>query len=78
MRQRCTNPKSIKWSVYGGRGITTCREWQEFSLFEAWAKENGYRDDLTLDRIDNDYGYSPANCRWATYHEQRMNQRRMK
>lgn len=62
---------------YGGRGITVCDEWaKDLKAFYDWAMANGYRDDLTIDRINNDEGYRPDNCRWATYHEQRLNQRK--
>lgn len=78
MRNRCYNPNVTRYDDYGGRGITVCDEWlHDFTAFRNWALSSGYSDELTLDRIDNDKGYSPDNCRWATWHEQRMNQRRM-
>jgi hypothetical protein len=58
---------------YGGRGIRVCAEWQAFEPFRDWAKANGYADNLTIDRINNDGNYEPANCRWATYGEQSRN-----
>ena len=77
MKVRCLC-KTNKWYPhYGGRGITVCDEWMSFEPFYSWAMANGYSDSLTLDRIDNDKGYSPDNCRWATQHEQSMNKRHL-
>lgn len=78
MKSRCTNPKVRHYEYYGGRGITVCEEWAEFVPFYRWAMSHGYAENLTIDRVDNDKGYSPDNCRWATRSEQRTNQRRMK
>ena len=76
MKSRCLNPNHKHYKDYGGRGISICNEWKnDFAAFEKWALANGYRKDLSIDRIDNDKGYSPDNCRWATWHEQRTNQR---
>lgn len=76
MKQRCYNPNNKRYSDWGGRGITICDEWKNnFRKFEKWAIESGYKEGLTIDRINNDKEYSPNNCRWATYHEQRINQR---
>jgi hypothetical protein len=77
MRERCLDEKHPRYNDYGGRGITICDEWaKDLKSFYDWAMSNGYRDDLTIDRINNDEGYRPDNCRWATYSEQRLNQRK--
>lgn len=76
MHTRCYNEHFAAYKYYGGRGITICDEWREnFQAFHDWAMANGYRDDLTIDRIDNDKGYSPDNCRWITMEEQNKNKR---
>lgn len=76
MKQRCYNPKSPKYKNWGGRGITLCDEWKDdFFAFRDWAIANGYREDLTIDRINVNGNYEPSNCRWATLQEQGSNKR---
>ena len=80
MIQRCTNKNNKKYPDYGGRGITVCAEWKKYEQFLAWAKANGYdenapRGECTLDRIDNDKGYEPGNCRWVSMKVQSNNRR---
>lgn len=76
MKERCSNPKAKYFHCYGGRGISVCAEWHDPEIFIKWANENGYRDGLTLDRINVNGNYEPLNCRWATLLEQGANQRK--
>ncbi len=77
MKTRCYNKNHRSFPNYGGRGITVCAEWlHDFTAFQKWSMAHGYADDLSIDRIDNDRGYSPDNCRWATDDEQRHNKRK--
>ena len=76
IHQKCLNPNSPAYKYYGGRGISVCDEWKsDFLTFYNWANANGYRDGLTIDRINNDGDYTPNNCRWVTMKEQSINKR---
>ena len=80
MKGRCTRPYNTSYRLYGARGIKVCDEWMVkggigFRLFEKWALENGYCEDLTIDRIDTNGDYEPQNCRWVTTKEQNRNKR---
>lgn len=75
MRRRCGDAQHPDFHRYGGKGISVCCEWNDFSTFQEWALSNNYEESLTLDRVDNDMGYSPENCRWASRVSQSRNRK---
>lgn len=75
MRDRTRHKSHKQYKDYGGRGITVCKEWDIFENFYNWAMANGYKEGLSIDRIDNDKGYNPENCKFSTIKEQANNKR---
>lgn len=76
LRDKCYNENNKAYKYYGKRGIKICDKWlNSFDIFYDWAMANGYDDNLTIDRIDNNKGYSPNNCRWTTMKQQNRNKR---
>ena len=79
MKSRCYRKTHKKYVHYGARGISVCNEWRnDFRAFCEWSLAHGYRQGLSIDRIDNDSGYCPDNCRWTTYSVQNSNKRHYK
>ena len=80
MKARCYNKNEVAYPNYGGRGIRMCDEWLYsqcgFERFVDWALDNGYSDDLTIERVDVNQNYCPSNCTWITKDEQARNKRR--
>lgn len=75
MRQRCNNVNNPKYKDYGGRGVKICDEWDNYLVFREWALQNGYTDELSIDRVNVDGDYEPSNCRWSTDNTQANNKR---
>lgn len=79
MKDRCYNKNNKRYPDYGGRCITICDEWlNDFMSFYNWSIENGYNENLTIDRIDNNSSYKPSNCRWVDHKTQVRNRRNTK
>ena len=77
MRQRCNNPNNRYYYMYGGKGVKVCELWaNDFLAFNEWANSNGYKEGLTIDRIDGDKDYEPGNCRWVDMKVQSNNTKR--
>lgn len=76
MKGRTTNPTHSRFSYYGARGIKVCTEWlDDFAVFREWALSNGYKSNLTIERVDVNGNYIPENCSWVTIEEQQRNKR---
>lgn len=73
INMRCLNKNEPSYKYYGGKGITLYKPWKKFINFYKWAISSGYKENLTIDRINNDKGYYPENCRWATIFQQNRN-----
>lgn len=73
MKQRCNNPNRKDYKYYGAKGITVCEDWNEYKNFEKWAINNGYSDNLTIERKITSIGYFPNNCEWVLFSQQRNN-----
>lgn len=74
MRRRCKG-KGTNRQYYGVKGISYCQEWEDFDVFAQWAIDNGYKEDLEIDRIDGNEGYSPENCRWVSHKQNSRNRK---
>ena len=76
MKQKCSNKNASGYPIYGGRGITVCEEWLSFEPFQEWALANGYKENLSIDRINDDGNFEPSNCQWVNLKEQGLGTRR--
>lgn len=76
MKSRCKNPNETAYRWYGGKGIKVCDQWKDFTNFREWALNNGYKENLTIDRIDSNKDYCPENCQWLTMKENNDKDRR--
>lgn len=76
MINRTENPNVKEFKHYGARGISVCEQWKDPFVFFKWAKENGYKEELTIERIDNDGNYCPENCCWTTHSNNVLNRRK--
>ena len=66
MKRRCENPNMQNYKYYGAKGVRVCDSWHDFTVFRQWAESHGYKDGLSIDRIDSGGNYEPSNCRWVT------------
>lgn len=73
MKRRCNNKNYKRYIFYGGKGVKICKEWNTYLNFKKWSLENGYQDNLSIGRINNDGNYEPSNCRWETLKQQANN-----
>lgn len=78
IKTRCTNPASSNYADYGARGISMCKEWEDFTAFRDWAISNGYTQGLTIDRKDTNGNYFPDNCRWVDLQTQNRNRNKQR
>lgn len=76
MISRCKYKTATGYENYGARGISVCKEWEDFERFYLWALENGYSDELTIERKNVDGNYEPGNCEWITWEMQASNKRK--
>lgn len=75
MKQRCKNPNHKRFKDYGERGISYFEGWENFATFKAWCIKHGYQEGMTIDRVDNEKGYFPDNCRFVSYETNNRNRR---